>query len=374
MAGVQMIGAVPLGGNVRSTPYPLGALPSRSNSRQCNQRVALHADLDLVQLTRRERRSTALKSTSSAPAAGPDGRLASKDTDPVYGLTVNQMEALGLGRPSGLIMPSGEPDLESLRASSFYCGDEKVMNATRMITRMGGGGSGGGGGPSYAPPDLPSQVLDARILYIGMPLVPAVTELVISELLWLNFHNPEKHIYVYLNSMGSQQPDGQSVGFEAEAYAILDMLAYIKPEAYTLVVGQAFGNAAMIAASGKKGHRFALEHARMMTAPPRMNRTYGSTTNIMIKANELEYNTQQYVQFMSRYTGRPKEDVRVDIGRNRYFTPAQAIEYGLIDKIIRPKDKMQVESRDYEAQLIASNAQRSGRSRGAGQEAAAGSS
>jgi ATP-dependent Clp protease protease subunit len=61
-------------------------------------------------------------------------------------------------------------------------------------------------------------------------LVPAVTELVISELLWLNFHNPEKHIYVYLNSMGSQQPDGQSVGFEAEAYAILDMLAYIKPE------------------------------------------------------------------------------------------------------------------------------------------------
>lgn len=65
-------------------------------------------------------------------------------------------------------------------------------------------------------------------------LVPAVTELVVSELLWLNFHNPEKHIYVYLNSMGSQQPDGQSVGFEAEAYAILDMLAYIKPEVWTM--------------------------------------------------------------------------------------------------------------------------------------------
>lgn len=61
---------------------------------------------------------------------------------------------------------------ESLRASSFYCGDEKVVNATRLITRMGGGGSGGGGGPSYAPPDLPSQVLDARILYIGMPVRP----------------------------------------------------------------------------------------------------------------------------------------------------------------------------------------------------------
>ena len=66
---------------------------------------------------------------------------------------------------------------------------------------------------------------------------------------------------------------------------------------------QAFGNAAMILASGKKGNRFALPHSRIMTAPPRINRSFGSTSNIMIKANELEYNTQTYVDFLSNYTG-----------------------------------------------------------------------
>jgi ATP-dependent protease ClpP protease subunit len=66
---------------------------------------------------------------------------------------------------------------------------------------------------------------------------------------------------------------------------------------------QAFGNAAMILASGKKGCRFALPHARIMTAPPRINRSFGSTSNIMIKANELERNTQMYVDFLAKYTG-----------------------------------------------------------------------
>ncbi len=218
-----------------------------------------------------------------------------------------------------------------------------------------------------------------------MQLVPAVTELVISELLWLNFSAPEKPVYVYLHSIGSQTPDGQAVGFDTEAYAILDTLAYIRPEIHTLALGQvtpcmhslyssrhclesasspyqecrmlvfhimtcpehtwdrkahadvlqmclvqrlsnrirslstrpqlcgvsgptacavqAFGNAAMILASGKKGNRFALPHSRIMTAPPRINRSFGSTSNIMIKANELEYNTQTYVDFLSGYTG-----------------------------------------------------------------------
>lgn len=136
-----------------------------------------------------------------------------------------------------------------------------------------------------------------------MQLVPAVTELIISELLWLNYSSPEKPVYVYLNSIGSQGPDGQAVGFETEAYAILDTLAYIRPEIHTLVVGQAYGNAAMILASGKKGSRFSLPNARIMTAPPRMNRSFGSVSNMMIKANELEYNTQSYVDFLSQYTG-----------------------------------------------------------------------
>ena len=75
------------------------------------------------------------------------------------------------------------------------------------------------------------------------------------------------------------------------------------PELKAARAVQAFGNAAMILASGKKGNRFALPHSRIMTAPPRINRSFGSTSNIMIKANELEYNTQTYVDFLSGYTG-----------------------------------------------------------------------
>ena len=147
-------------------------------------------------------------------------------------------------------------------------------------------------------------------------LVPAVTELVISELLWLNYSSPEKPVYVYLNSIGSQGPDGQAVGFETEAYAILDTLAYIRPEIHTLVVGQAYGNAAMILASGKKGNRFSLPNARIMTAPPRMNRSFGSVSNMMIKANELEYNTQSYVDFLSQYTGKVAHFSRLHLKQN----------------------------------------------------------
>ena len=109
---------------------------------------------------------------------------------------------------------------------------------------------------------------------VRLQLVPAVTELVISELLYLNYSAPEKPVYVY-----------------------------IKCEIQTLNVGQALGNAAMLLASGAKGKRFSLPNARIMTAPPRMNRSFGNVSNMMIKANELEYNTQTYVDFMSKFTG-----------------------------------------------------------------------
>jgi ATP-dependent Clp protease, protease subunit len=88
--------------------------------------------------------------------------------------------------------------------------------------RRGGGGSGVLT-PGQAPPDLPSLLLDSRIVYVGMPLVASVTELVVSELLWLNYNQPEKPIYIYINSLGSQK-DQQAVGFDTEAYAILDTM------------------------------------------------------------------------------------------------------------------------------------------------------
>ena len=154
-------------------------------------------------------------------------------------------------------------------------------------------------------------------------------------------------------SVGSQTLQGEAVGFETEATAILDTMAYIRPDIYTLVIGQAFGNAAMLLAAGKKGHRYALPHSRIMTCPPRMNRSFGNVSNVMIKANELENATETYVHFMSKFTGQNKEEMRKVVGRNRYFTPEEAIDFGIIDRIAQ--DEM-MEKKDYEAMLRASQA------------------
>lgn len=271
------------------------------------------------------------------------------DVQPEYGLTVSQMRVLGLSNEAMTKLPTVEAS--ALSAKAFYVGDV-VDETKRQAVRMAVDTKA----PGQAPPDLPSLLLDGRICYIGMPFVPSVTELIISELLWLNYAAPEKPVYLYINSTGSQNLQGESVGFETEATAILDTLAYIRPDIYTLVIGQAYGNAAMLLAAGKKGHRFALPHSRIMTCPPRMNRAFGNTSNMMIRANELENATQTYVQFMSRFTGRDKEEVRKDIGRNRYFTPEQAIDYGIIDRVVAPSDEVAIERRDYEGMLRASQA------------------
>jgi ATP-dependent Clp protease protease subunit len=228
----------------------------------------------------------------------------------------------------------------------------------RMVTAMSMGG--GGGAPGQAPPDLPSLLLNARICYLGMPLVPAVTELIVAQLLWLNFDQPEKPVYFYVNSTGSQTPDGQAVGFETEAYAIMDTMQYVRPDIHTVCIGKAYGNAAMLLASGKKGCRYALPHSSIMLCPPRMNRKVDSATNLMISANDLEDNTGTYVDYLAEYTGKEKEQLMKDIARTRYFTPEQAITYGLVDKVVNPQSGLLAEKKDYEAMLKMANANAGG--------------
>lgn len=118
----------------------------------------------------------------------------------------------------------------SLRSSAYYVNSDSKISTSKQPTTMRRGGGGGVLTPGRAPPDLPSLLLDARIVYVGMPLVASVTELVISELLWLNYNQPEKPVYVYLNSIGSQSAETQeSLGFETEAYAILDTMQVCLP-------------------------------------------------------------------------------------------------------------------------------------------------
>lgn len=153
----------------------------------------------------------------------------------------------------------------------------------------------------------------------------------------------------------TQTQEGQAVGFETEAYAIMDTLRYIRPDVHTVCCGKAFGNAAMLLASGKKGNRYALPHASIMTCPPRLNRKVDTATNLMITANELDANTETYVDYLTEFTGKTRDEVLKDIARTRYFTPETAIEYGLIDKVVNPKSVRAREGRggvDFLATLL----------------------
>ena len=121
-----------------------------------------------------------------------------------------------------MLLKGGQDDFAEAKLAQEISAKANYNMAMRSPTVMIGGGPGSGapGAPSQAPPDLPSLLLNSRIAFVGMPLVPAVTELMIAQLLWLQYDSPEKPIYVYINSEGSQTQDGRSVGFETEAYAI----------------------------------------------------------------------------------------------------------------------------------------------------------
>ena len=115
---------------------------------------------------------------------------------------------------------------------------------------------------------------------------------------------------------------------DSEAYAILDTMRYIRPKMHTVAVGKCFGNAAMLLAAGDKGCRHALPNAQIMTHPPKLNRTFDTSVNVQIRANEIEVCEDTYMGFMSEFSGKPIEEVKKDLDRRRYFTPQQAIDYG----------------------------------------------
>jgi ATP-dependent Clp protease protease subunit len=183
------------------------------------------------------------------------------------------------------------------------------------------------------PPDLPSLLLKERIVYLGMPLVPAVTELIIAELLFLQYDDPEKPIKIYINSTGTSNYGGEPLGFETEAFAIADTIRYIKPPVHTICLGMAMGMAAMLLSAGTKGCRASLPNASIVLNQPK-SYTRGQATDIQIRAKEVLANKQTLLDILSSNTGQPAEKITKDMDRMFYLTPEQAVEYGLIDKVL----------------------------------------
>jgi ATP-dependent Clp protease protease subunit len=187
------------------------------------------------------------------------------------------------------------------------------------------------------PPDLPSLLLNERIVYLGMPLVPAVTELIVAELLYLQYDDPDKPIKIYINSTGTSRWDGEPVGFETEAFAICDTMSYIKPPIHTICIGSAMGMAAMLLSAGTKGCRASLPNASIVLHQPR-SYTRGQATDIQIRAKEVLANKTTMIDILSRNTGQPTEKISKDMDRLFYMTPQQAKEYGLIDRVLETNE------------------------------------
>ncbi len=201
----------------------------------------------------------------------------------------------------------------------------------------------GGGNYKSPPPDLPSLLLKERIIYLGLPLVSPdeykdqigvdVTELIIAQLLFLQFDDPEKPIYMYINSTGTSWYGGDSVGFETEAFAICDTMNYIKPPVHTICIGQAMGTAAMILSNGTKGSRASLPNSTIILHQARQG-ARGQATDIQIRAKEVLENKKAVLEIFSRNTGQTVEKLSSDTDRMLYMTPEDAKEYGLIDKVL----------------------------------------
>lgn len=199
------------------------------------------------------------------------------------------------------------------------------------------------------PPDIQSLLLKERIVYLGLPLYSSdeikrnvgidVTELIIAQLLYLQFDDRDKPIYFYINSTGTSWYTGDAIGFETEAFAICDTMSYVKPPIHTICIGQAMGTAAMILSAGTKGFRASLPNSTIVLNQAKTG-ARGQATDIQIRAKEVIANKTTFLDILSRNTGQSKEKISKDTDRTFYLTPEEAKEYGLIDRVLESRKEL----------------------------------
>ncbi|PNX93898.1 ATP-dependent clp protease proteolytic subunit-related protein chloroplastic-like [Trifolium pratense] len=225
---------------------------------------------------------------------------------------LSKLASVAASSPDTLLKPSSNPD--NLPFLDIYDSPQLMANSAvaRASARYGGRGR-----VRRPPPDLPSLLLSGRIVYIGMPLVSAVTELVLAQLMFLNSVEPEEPIYLYINSTGTTRADGETVAFETEGFAIYDALGHMKCQINTLGLGNAIGQACLLLAAGTPGRRFMMPHAKAMIQQPRVPSSgLRSASDLYIHAKESE------------------ETVATKMRRPFYMDAPLAKEFGVIDKIL----------------------------------------
>lgn len=176
--------------------------------------------------------------------------------------------------------------------------------------------------------DIYSRLLKERIIFLGTPIDDTIASLTIAQLLFLEAEDPEKDIYLYINSPG---------GVVSSGLGIFDTMNYIRPDVVTTCMGQAASMGAVLLAAGAKGKRFALPHARVMIHQP-LGGAEGQASDIEIAANEILRIRNILNGILSESTGKKINDIEKDTDRNYFMSATEALEYGLIDKVLDQRE------------------------------------
>ncbi len=183
--------------------------------------------------------------------------------------------------------------------------------------------------------DIYSRLLKDRIVFLGTPIDDGVANIIMAQLLHLEGEDPDKDINLYINSPG---------GSTTALMAIYDTMQYIKPDVSTLCMGLAASAAAVLVAAGAEGKRFALPHSRIMIHQPHISGLGGQATDIEIHAREILKTREDINVILAAHTKKPLETVQFDTERDFWLGAEEAVEYGVIDSVLKGRKLEAVES------------------------------
>ncbi len=175
--------------------------------------------------------------------------------------------------------------------------------------------------------DIYSRLLKERVIFLVGPVEDYMANLIVAQLLFLESENPDKDIFIYINSPGGSVTSGM---------AIYDTMQFIKPDVSTLCVGMAASMGALILTGGAKGKRHALPNSRIMIHQPHGG-AQGQASDIEIQAKEIIKTKQRLNEILSAHSGQPLDVVSRDTDRDNFMNPAEAVAYGLIDSVIEKR-------------------------------------
>jgi ATP-dependent Clp protease protease subunit len=179
--------------------------------------------------------------------------------------------------------------------------------------------------------DIYSRLLKDRIIFLGSPIDNEIANLIVAQMLFLESEDPEKDINFYINSPG---------GVVTAGMAIYDTIQYIKPDVATVCIGQAASMGALLLTAGTSGKRFALPNARIMIHQP-LGGAQGQATDIKIQATEILRMKDSLNEIISRHTGQDIEKVAADTERDFFMSGQQALEYGIIDRVVSDRSQLE---------------------------------